>query len=245
MKKGGARYIFSPSDLMNFVRAEFITWMDRYHLERPGVIQADADTEEQKIVQDKGLEHERAFLESLAAKGRRVCDLREFRDQPDPTLDAMRRGEDVIYQGYLAHGNFAGYPDFLVRVESPSDLGTWSYEPWDTKLARHPKPYFLVQLCCYAEMLERAQGVRPQCLRVVLGVATGTEPEAASFRTDDFFYYYHAVKRSFLDQQRSFDPERFPEIPPLADLGRWSGYAERELNARDDLALIADIRLSC
>ena len=28
----------------------------------------------------------------------------------------------------------------------------------------------------------------------------------------------------------------------MADLGRWSGYAERELEARDDLALIADIR---
>ena len=55
----------------------------------------------------------------------------------------------------------AGYPDFLVRVASPSDLGAWSYEPWDTKLARHTKPYFLVQLCCYAEMLESAQGVRP------------------------------------------------------------------------------------
>ena len=202
MKKEGARYIFSPSDLMNFVRAEFMTWMDRYHHERQGAIEPDADTEEQKIIQDSGLEHERAFLESLATRGRHVCDLREFRDQPGPTLDAMRRGEDVIYQGYLARDNFAGYPDFLVRVESPSDLGAWSYEPWDTKLARHPKAYFLVQLCCYAEMLERAQGVRPLCLRVVLGVATGTEPEAASFRTGDLFYCYRAVKGVFLDQQR-------------------------------------------
>ena len=88
----------------------------------------------------------------------------------------MRRGEEIIYQGYLACDDFAGYPDFLVRVESPSDLGAWSYEPWDTKLARHTKPYFLVQLCCYAEMLERAQGVRPQHLRVVLGV-TDAEPD--------------------------------------------------------------------
>ena len=244
MKKEGARYRFSPSDLVNFVRSEFVTWMDRYHYERPGEIEPDPDTEEAKIIQEKGLEHERGFLDSLISQGRLLCDLSEFRDQPRPTLDAMRRGEDVIYQGYLAHDNFAGYPDFLVRVESPSDLGAWSYEPWDTKVARHPKPYFLVQLCCYAEMLEHAQGIRPPWLQVVLGASSVADLEATAFRTDDFFYYYRALKAAFLDQQQAFDPDQSPEIPPLADLGRWSGFAERGLNARDDLALIADIRLS-
>jgi uncharacterized protein len=93
-------------------------------------------------------------------------------------------------------------------------------------------------------MLEHAQGIRPRWLRIVLGAAAGAETEPAAFRTDDFFYYYRALKDAFLGQQRAFDPDQSPEIPPLADLGRWSGYAERELNARDDLALIADIRLS-
>lgn len=157
MKKEGSRYRLSPSDLVNFTRSEFITWMDRYACERPGEIHPDPDSEEQRIIQDKGIEHEQAFLDSLEAQGRRVCDLSNFRGTPEPTLDAMRRGEEIIYQGYLVNGEFAGYPDFLVRVESPSGLGAWSYEPWDTKLARHPKPYFLIQLCCYAEMLELAR----------------------------------------------------------------------------------------
>ena len=60
----------------------------------------------------------------------------------------------------------------------------------------------------------------------------------------DFFYYYRAVKEAFLEQQRNFDPDRRPEIPPLADLGHWSGFAERQLTERDDLALVADIRTS-
>jgi uncharacterized protein len=244
VKKEAAHLVYSPSDLVSFVRSEFITWMDRHFLERPGEVQPDADTEEQDIIQEKGVEHERAFLESLIVRGKRICDLQGFREQSAPTIDAMRRGEDVIYQAYLAHGPFAGYPDFLVRVERPSTLGNWSYEPWDTKLARHVKPYFLVQLCCYAEMLENVQGLRPQFLRIVLGAPKGTQPEVASFRTDDFFYYYHSLKSAFLNQQRTFDSTAFPDIPPLADLGRWTGYAERELEARDDLALIADIRLS-
>jgi len=113
--------------------------MDRFYKECPGEIEPDQDTEEQKIIQDKGLEHERAFLGLLAAQGRRLCDLSGERDHVDSTLAAMHRGEEIIYQGYLECDDFAGYPDFLVRVESPSNLGAWSYEPWDTKLARHTK----------------------------------------------------------------------------------------------------------
>jgi uncharacterized protein len=240
----GDRYIFAPTDLVNFTLSEFITWMDRYAWERPGEIEADPIGEEQKIIQDKGIEHERAFLEALAADGRRVCDLSEFKGRSGPTLDAMRRGKEIIYQGYLVNGEFAGYPDFLIRVDSPSQLGAWSYEPWDTKLARHPKPYFLIQLCCYAELLEAVLGLRPKWLRVVLGSKGSDGPETAAFRTDDFFFYYRAVKEAFLDQQRSYDPDRRPEIPPLRDLGHWSGYAERELTERDDLALVANIRTS-
>jgi uncharacterized protein len=241
MRKDGARLRFSPSDLINFMGSEFVTWMDRFYKECPSTVEPDPDSEEQQFIQEKGIEHERAFLGILAAQGRQVCDLSGPRDQIGPTLAAMRRGEEIIYQGYLAFDDFGGYPDFLVRVDSPSDLRAWSYEPWDTKLARHPKPYFLVQLCCYAEMLERAQGVRPRDLRVVLG---GADSAPAHFRTDDYFYYYRALKQAFLDQQTVFDPTQRPEIPPLTDLGRWSGYAEQELTARDDLALIADIRTS-
>jgi uncharacterized protein len=170
MKRIGCRYLYSPTDLVNFSLSDFITWMDRYACEQPGEIQPDPPNEEQKIIQEKGIEHERAFLDALAASGKRVCDLSEFRGLPEPPLDAMRRGEEIIYQGYLMDGEFAGYPDFLVRVASPSVFGPWSYEPWDTKLARHPKPYFLIQLCCYAEMLEAAQGVRPEALASGVGI---------------------------------------------------------------------------
>jgi predicted RecB family nuclease len=157
----------------------------------------------------------------------------------DTRCDAERRGDHL--SGIPGVRRVRRVSRFLVRVDGPSALGAWSYEPWDTKLARHPKPYFLVQLCCYAEMLERVQGVRPRALQVVLG---GAELIPTPFRTEDFFYYYRAVKETFLDQQRTFHPEQRPEIPSLADLGRWSGFAERELTARDDLALVADIRVS-
>ena len=97
MRKDGSRLRFSPSDLINFMGSEFVTWMDRFYKECPGAIEPDADTEEDKIIQDKGLEHERAFLGRLAAQGRRLCDLS---GQPGPPGlysggHAPRRGDHL------------------------------------------------------------------------------------------------------------------------------------------------------
>jgi uncharacterized protein len=242
VKRTTSSYRFSPSDLINYVRSEFITWMERFYLDHPGEAEPDPDSEEMQIVQDKGIEHELNFLAALKADGRGVMDFGTQKEHFQATVAAMRRGDEIIYQGYLQRDEFAGYPDFLVRVDSPSSLGAWSYEPWDTKLARHPKPYFLVQLCCYAEMIEAVQGVRPSHLSIVLGAKTDAGPETVTFRTDDFFFYYRALKEAFLEQQRAFDPAQQPEINPFADLGRWAGYAERILEERDDLALVANIR---
>ena len=123
MKRRGSGYLFSPTDLTNYMQSEFITWMDPYALERAGEEQADPDTEERRVIQEKGIEHERAFLDLLQVQGRQACKFEGLREHLTETRVAMRRGEEIIYQGYLEYGEFGGYPDFLVRVERPSQLG--------------------------------------------------------------------------------------------------------------------------
>lgn len=73
----------------------------------------------------------------------------------------VRVGRSVIFQGRLEHGSWMGIAYFLHRIDVPSALGSWSYEPWDTKLARSAKPYFLLQLATYADLLGASQGLRP------------------------------------------------------------------------------------
>jgi hypothetical protein len=48
------------------------------------------------------------------------------------TLAAMQRGVSVIVQAALAHQGWNGRADILRRIEVPSALGAWSYEPIDT-----------------------------------------------------------------------------------------------------------------
>lgn len=110
------------------------------------------------------------------------------------TLEAMRTGADVIYQGWLFDGTWLGRPDFLKRVERPSDLGDWSYEVVDAKLAREAKAGALLQLCVYADLLEGVQGRPPERMHLALG---GPEPRTESFRLADYAAYYRSVKARF------------------------------------------------
>jgi predicted RecB family nuclease len=74
----------------------------------------------------------------------------------------MRSGADVIVQGALFHGVWSGRADILRRVEVASDLGAWSYEVIDTKLARETKGATVLQLSLYADLVGAVQGLMPE-----------------------------------------------------------------------------------
>src|SRR5208282_5617667 len=77
------------------------------------------------------------------------------------TREAMAAGEEVIVQGAFRLNGWVGRADILRRVETPSDLGTWSYEVTDTKLARETKGGTVLQLCLYTDLVASVQGTRP------------------------------------------------------------------------------------
>jgi uncharacterized protein len=239
MQKYCNRWIFSPSDLVHFLDNEAVTWFDRFDKERPNILLRDEGSASQELVQLAGDEHEQVFLNQLLAKGCDVANLRGTENAVARTLEAMRAGREIIYQGALEAGEFAGYPDFLIRLDGSSDLGAYHYEVWDTKLARSLKPYFVIQLCCYAELLEAAQHKRPEHVCIVLG--SGSQER---LRTGSYFYYYKAIKRAFLQQQHSFDPDHVPRLSGTADYRQWAGHVRRLLEERDDLSFVANIRAS-
>ena len=236
MKKLNGNLIYSPSDLITFMESEYASWMDRFYLEFPAAVQPDQDSQADLILQAQGAKHELALLQELGNAGHEVANLKGI-NESNATLEAMKSGREIIYQARLSLANFAGFADFLVRVAEPSVFGHYSYEAWDTKLARKPKPYFAVQLCCYSEMLAKLQQRLPKEFCVVLGTK-----EQRRFRTEDYFYYYRQLKVAFLEQQGRFDAGSPPEIPSPNNLGRWSEHATKILEARDDLSLIAGIR---
>src|SRR6266576_266044 len=227
---------FSPSDLITFLEGEFAAWMERAYAERrrdssfPRPDEADPET---ALIRNKGMEHEASVLAKLeAAHGQAV----RFEKEEDGsrTLAALQSGKTLIYQGCLDDGVWHGYPDFLLRTETPSRLGPWSYRPLDSKLARSAKPYFLIQLCAYAEYLEAIQDTRPPQLGFVLG--TGEE---RWFDTERFFHFYRHLRDTFLEFQETFDPAAQPDPALERSWDRWETAAQEILEKRDDLRLVA------
>ena len=235
MKKNGAGYLFSPSDLIKYMQCAYVSFLDRCYVDFPNEFQPDAEDEFVTLIQACGDEHEKEYVKQLAQKSD-IRDLSAEGDVQQATLRAMQDGVPVIYQGAIAYDGFAGYSDFLVRVPGPSQLGSFHYEVWDTKLAREPKPYYLIQLCCYAEMLEYIQGVRPAEVAVILG-----NKQERRFRTDDYFFYYRELKKTFVAFQEGFSREVPPFITGNEDFGRWEKRVRAELTEQDHLSQVANI----
>ncbi|MEX1181996.1 MAG: hypothetical protein WEF86_02095, partial [Gemmatimonadota bacterium] len=140
------RLIFSATDLSHFLACGHLTLLTRRAATGEGPKPPKYDDPALEVLWQRGLQHEQAHLAKLREAGKCTGELVEP-DRALPynerwtayaamTLEAMRAGADVIFQGGLFDGTWVGKVDFLMRVERPSTLGAWSYEVVDTKLAR-------------------------------------------------------------------------------------------------------------
>ncbi|MCY4639825.1 MAG: TM0106 family RecB-like putative nuclease [Chloroflexi bacterium] len=249
MQQVDGRLVYSATDLVAYLECTHLAGLERAavrgHLTRP----VRSDPVLDRIAQ-RGIEHERRFLESLQAEGVPVVEVGRDEDLPageglrrgrDATLGAMRDGAAVIYQAILFDGRRLGYADFLRRVEQPSDLGEWSYEVWDTKLARHATASAVLQLCMYSDLVGSLQGRVPAQMHLALG---GVRRERVSYRVADYAAYYRLVARdfeAFLADGPAFPVGSDPEPVEHCDVCRWSEHCRRQWRAGDDLSLVAGL----
>lgn len=237
------RLILSASDLINQLECAHLTSLD-LGVVRGALTLEETRTDAAALVARKGDEFELAHVESLRAAGRDVVEIASepglggLRGGAERTVDAMRGGAEVIYQAVLFDGvRWRGYADFLERVDSSSELGDWSYEVADTKLARRVKPYFLLQLCFYSELLTSAQGVAPEWMHVVLGTRA-----RESLRLAEFTAYYRRLKARFEQVLEAGGGGTYPDPVEHCGLCRWEGVCDARREADDHLSLVANMR---
>ena len=178
---------YSPSDLVYYSQSQFISWMDRFAIENKAQAPSrDTINPLLNALAKKGLVHEQQQMQKFLDQGLAVIEIsgKDNAKKYTDTINAIHQGADVIVQARLQQDNLAGAADFLVKVDTPSQLGNYSYTVWDTKLATASKPKFLVQLCCYAQMLETIQGVLPKNVCVALG-----NGEYENFLLQDCIYF--------------------------------------------------------
>src|ERR671918_94729 len=235
MQRRGLHLVFSPSDLTGYLACPHLTQLER-RVALGTLAKPAGENPEAELVKRKGEEHERAYLDRLRAAGRTVA---EISLEPDldweraarETADAIGSQADVVYQGVLVSDDgWRGVADFLER----QDDGT--YEAVDTKLARHAKPAYVLQLLFYTEQLGRLQGRAPARMHVELGSG-----ERESFRPEEFAAYYRRLRARFTEfasQDRPTEPypvafcERCDFLPRCSE----------EWESTDHLSQVAGLR---
>ncbi len=232
--------LYSPSDLVTFLGCHHATFLDLKALEgdmEPAEVRPTA-----QLLQRKGLEHEAAYLRHLKDTGRTVIEIpaeRSFSERVGLTQDAIRSGAEVIYQAALIKVPWRGVADFLMRCDTPSDLGNFSYEALDTKLARSVAPRHILQLCVYCDLLAQQQGICPKTLYVVTG-----EGQEHAYRVADYLHYSLHAKAHFERYLQHLPSNSSPEPCHHCLYCRWQDRCEVQWQADDHLSLIANIRRS-
>jgi predicted RecB family nuclease len=254
MQMIAARLVVSPTDLANHLACQHLSMLD-LGVAQGRLAPATGGIPGQAALVERGRMHEAAFVAALRARNLACEDLRgEPTDASGvaATIAAMRRGVDAIVQaplgltGDASHSrpgqHWVGRADVLRRVPRPSELGPWSYEPVDTKLARETRGGTILQLCVYAEMLAALQGVTPEQAHVV----TPGEPVVEqAYRLADYQAYYRFVRGRFgrfLDSAVS--ASTYPHPVAHCDVCRWWSACDQRRRADDHLSLVAGIRTS-
>ncbi len=237
----------SPTDLSSFLGCRHRTGLDLSAA--LGLIpKPDWQDARAQALRARGDAHERQFVESLRAQGLRVVDARD--GGAAGTRAALAEGVDVVVQAVLeggAHeggesGEWRGYADVLRRVERPCAHWRWSYEVYDTKLARETRGGTLLQLAVYSELLAHIQGLTPDRFHVVT-----PDPVAPvqSFRFADYAAYYRFIRQNLVAMLRD-GPERirdrqYPEPVAHCETCRWWLRCNQQRRRDDHLSFIAGI----
>ena len=242
MKSTPAGPLFSASDISAFTACPAVIQLDLQSLYEP--LEQSVKDEQTKLIQKKGIEHEARYLETLKKTGLEVIEIPDNRHLSDSaraeasTLE-LKRGAPYVYQPYFNDGTLHGLADILRRVEKPSNLGNFSYEVVDAKVSSTEKASYILQLCCYSELLAKVQGTMPERIHVILG--TNRE---VTYRLTDFYAYYLKVKERLLTSVQHRDPEIIPEPCSHCAVCQWQPECQKRWLQADHLSLVANVTRS-
>src|SRR6185295_14970399 len=185
----------SPTHLTNFLSCNYLSILERAAGEKL-ITKPFFHDPLVKLLQRQGQLHEKNYLHTLKQTYKNIVELSHgnFDERVQQTIAAMKEGKDVIYQGALTDGEWRGYSDFLVKTNSPSKLGNYSYNIVDTKLSAEVKSEAILQLCIYAELVAKIQDRLPDEITIV-----GGTNEKHTFNPSDFTAYLRYVKKKYLE----------------------------------------------
>lgn len=231
------RDYLTASDFYRFFQCPHWPYFERFATEEERKTMKRAVTEGEQRLWENGYQHEKEVVENLM-KGQEIVEVPTTGDADADcaaTMELMKKGVQMIYQGTLTHGDWTGRPDLLERRDGESALGAWHYVPVDVKSTQQLEKYQKLQLAFYAVLLERLQGRFP------------AEPEVINKDGLRLPFVAGDMMKEFEEIVVELERIRAGERPdPVLrkscfDTGPWGGMCRRLAETGNDVALLYNV----
>lgn len=197
-----------------------------------------------EMLWEQGIDHEAAIIESLGV----TADMRAVppNEREAATADAMKRGEAMIYQGRICHGDLVGQPDLLIQRGNgyiPADVKSGAGFEGDEEGAL--KKSYTIQIAHYVHILE-GKGVSDHSREPIIIDRQGQSrayPLMAvrGVRTPQTWWDLYL---GALGETRAILSGQQPTAPALGatcKLCHWHSHCKKSVIDSNDLTLIAEL----
>ena len=229
--------LYSPTDIVRYISCNHASWLQLRHT----IVQdPQQDQDWQDVLFRIGNDYEKDFLNKLNNEFNNVTIIPTdigLNERHSLTLNSMRNGDEIIYQAVLISDPIVGVADFLIKVNTPSDLGNYSYEVTDTKTSRSPHPEHIVQISAYSDLLNDVQGIYASNMHLQL-----SNGDLHSFTVSEFIHYYRNIKNMFLEYVNSLPEQSYPEPCSYCEFCKFKSNCDTQWKNDDHLNLLFDIR---
>lgn len=194
----------------------------------------DRESQYQKLLAEKGLEHELEILSKFpnVVINQSNDNIEAFKH----CLRSMERGKEHLasFPFFYLKGQKEGHIDLLRRNNSNQSLfGYYFYEVLEIKLAKHLQEKHIFQAAFYNDLLGRIQGYLPECFYLING-----EGKETAYRFEE---YREKLFKTFKEIRNIWKGNFVPE-PTFNEVSYpWLSYANQIAREKDDLTLIPGI----
>ncbi len=230
------RDYLTATDFYRFIQCPHWPYYERFATDEEKRLKREL-TESERLRLENGVAHEKDVVVKLF-EGQPVLEAPLVKDPEkdfESTLELMKSGAPLIYQGTLTDGDWTGRPDLLERRDGESRFGNWFYVPVDVKSSHALEKYQKLQLLFYATLLERVQGRFPAEPAII-----NSDGERIAFPADEWISNFE----SFVTELERIRAGEKPD-PVLRkscyDTGPWGALCERSARSLNDIALLYNV----